>query len=144
MGSDPLTEVLRRDDTDWAREHLEGDVVGWLTTVAADGMPQSSVIAFLWEDATILTYSVPDKPKLRNIGRSPLVSFHLQSDPFGDHMLIIEGPAEEDPAVPPWNINPAFQAKYREPLAHWGLDENETARAYSVPLRIRPRRVRLA
>ena len=31
----------------WAREHLASDIVGWLTTVAPDGTPQSSVVAFL-------------------------------------------------------------------------------------------------
>ena len=91
-----LKAALEREAAGWAREHLADDVVAWLTTVAADGTPQSSVISFLWEGDTILFYSQPDTPKLRNIARSPLVSFNLQSDPYGDHMLIIEGTAAED------------------------------------------------
>lgn len=146
MSSKPglLEAALRRDDAEWAREHLGDDVVGWLTTVAADGTPQSSVISFLWEGETILFYSQPDTPKLRNIARSPLVSFHLQSDPYGDHMLIIEGTAAEDRTIPPSDEHGAYQAKYREPLDHWGMGEAETARDFSVPIRITPRRVRLA
>jgi PPOX class probable F420-dependent enzyme len=140
----PLEAALRRDDAEWAREHLANDVVGWLTTVAADGTPQSSVISFLWEGDTIFFYSQPDTPKLRNIARSPLVSFHLQSDPYGDHLLIIEGTAAEDRAVAPSDEHRAYQVKYREPLEHWGMGEAETARDFSVPIRITPRRVRLA
>lgn len=140
----PLDAELRRDDAEWAREHLANDVVGWLTTVAPDGTPQSSVISFLWEGDTIFFYSQPDTPKLRNIARSPLVSFHLQSDPYGDHLLIIEGTAAEDRTIPPSDEQAAYRAKYREPLEHWGMGEAETARDFSVPVRITPRRVRLA
>lgn len=138
-----LETALERETADWAREHLADDVIGWLTTVAADGTPQSSVISFLWEGNTILFYSQPDTPKLRNIARSPLVSFSLQSDPYGDHMLIIEGTAAEDRAVPPSDEHGLYAAKYREPLQHWRMGEAETARDFSVPIRITPRRVRL-
>jgi PPOX class probable F420-dependent enzyme len=138
-----LSRALEADDGAWAREHLRTDVVAWLTTVAPDGMPQSSVVGFLWDGETILTYSEPGAPKLRNINRSPSVSFHLQSDPYGDHMLIIEGVAEPDPSVPPSDVQAEYRVKYREPLEHWGLDEAETARMFAVPLRITPRRVRL-
>jgi PPOX class probable F420-dependent enzyme len=140
----PLEAALESDDADWAREHLAGDVVAWLTTIAADGRPQSSVISFLWEGDTILFYSQPNTPKLRNIALSPLVSFNLQSDPYADHLLTIEGTAEEDPSVPPSDEHPTYRAKYREPLEHWGMGEAETARDFSVPIRITPRRVRLA
>ncbi len=138
-----LSVALQRDVSGWAREHLAADVVGWLTTVAADGTPQSSVISFLWEAETILFYSKPATPKLRNIARSPLVSFHLQSDPYGDHLFIIEGTAEEDRSTLPSDEHPTYRAKYREPLAHWGMGEAQTARDFSVPIRITPRRIRL-
>lgn len=143
MESGPLIEALRREDAAWAHEHLAVDVVAWLTTVAADGTPQTSVICFMWDGGTIFFYSKPDTPKLRNIARSPLVSFHLQSDPYGDHMLIVEGEARLDPSVVPSDVHDAYTAKYREPFVHWGMDEAETAREYSVPIRITPRRVRL-
>jgi PPOX class probable F420-dependent enzyme len=143
MATDPLTLALERDDAAWAREHIESDVVAWLTTVAPDGRPQSSVISFLREGGTILFYSEPDKPKLRNIAHSPLVSFALQSDPYGDHYLIIEGTAAIDPSVPPSDQHPAYYAKYLEPHAHWEMDVADVARDFSVPVRITPRRVRV-
>ncbi|HET9521854.1 MAG TPA: pyridoxamine 5'-phosphate oxidase family protein [Candidatus Limnocylindrales bacterium] len=143
MATDPLATALGPDEAGWAREHLERDVVGWLTTVARDGTPKPSIISFLWDGDSILFYSKPDTLKLRNIARSPAVSFHLGTDRFGDHALIIEGIAEIDPATPPSDVHSRYREKYREPLAHWEMDEAETARDYSVPIRIRPRRVRL-
>ncbi len=140
--ADPLGDALATESGAWARRHLDSDVVAWFTTVAADGTPQSSVIAFLWDGETILFYSQPDTPKLRNIARSPAVSFHLQSDTHGDHVLIVTGTAEIDPTIPPSDDHPAYAAKYRAALAHWKLDEAETARTFSVPVRIRPRTVR--
>ena len=138
-----LTELPNDERGSWAREHLEHDVVGWLTTVAEDGTPQSSVVSFFSDGDTIFLYSEPDTPKLRNIARSPLVSFHLHSDPYGDRALIVEGTATIDFSIEPSDVHPAYQAKYAKPLAHWGMDEAETARAFSVPLRITPRRIRL-
>lgn len=144
MAQGPLAEAMHRDEAAWAREHLETDVVAWLTTVAPDGRPQSSVISFLYEAGTILFYSEPDTPKLRNLAHSPQVSFHLQSDPYGDHYLVIEGTASIDRSVPPSDQHPAYHAKYLEPHAHWGLEVADVARDFSVPLRITPSRVRLA
>ena len=139
-----IERALAGDVTGWAREHLEADVVGWLTTVSPDGRPQSSVISFLYDAGTILFYSQPDTPKLRNIAANPAASFVLQSDPFGDHYLIIEGTAAVDPSTQPSDVYPPYQRKYAEPLRHWGMDEAETARDFSVPIRIAARRVRLA
>jgi PPOX class probable F420-dependent enzyme len=139
---DPLGAALARDEGAWAREHLERDVVAWLTTVAP-GRVQSSVVSFLFDDGRLYFYSQPDTPKVRNLELSPRVSFHLQSDPYGDHWLTIEGSAVIDRTIPPLDANPRYVAKYTEPHAHWGLDFTETAKAFSVPIRIQPTRVRL-
>jgi len=141
--SDVLRAALGREDGSWAREHLERDVVGWITTVAPDGTPQSSVISFFWDGDSIFFYSRPNTPKLRNIAHDPKVSFHLQSDAYGDHAFVIEGTADIDPSLPPADGHEAYAAKYREPLAHWEMDEAQTARDFSVPIRISPTRVRL-
>lgn len=126
----------------WARRHLATDVVGWLTTQSPDGRLQSSVISFLWDGETILVYSQPDTPKIRNIEHDPAVSFHLSGDRYGDHGLIMEGVAEIDRSTPPGNVHPAFREKHRGPLAHSQMDPDEAAATFSVPIRIRPTRVR--
>jgi PPOX class probable F420-dependent enzyme len=134
--------VLDTETGAWARGHLDTDVVGWLTTQAPDGRLQSTPISFLWEDGTILFYSQPDTPKLRNIAHSPKVAFTLQSDPYGDHCLIVEGIAAVDPSIPPSDVLAAYRDKTREPLEHWGMDAARTAREFSVPIRVRPTRIR--
>jgi len=126
----------------WAREHLVGDIVGWLTTVAPDGTPQSSVICFLWDGSEIVFYSRPKAPKVRNIATNPRVAFNLLGDEYGDHMLSIEALATADPSLPPQDRVEAYMAKYREPLAHWGMDPEATARDFSLGIRLRPTRVR--
>jgi PPOX class probable F420-dependent enzyme len=139
----PLEAKLATADGAWARDHLVSDVVAWLTTVAADGTPQSSPISFLWDGATIFFYSQPDTRKLRNLERSRRVSFTLRSDDHADHLLIVEGDAAVDLSIPPSDVHPTYRAKYTAPLAHWGMDEAETARSFSVPIRITPTRVRV-
>jgi PPOX class probable F420-dependent enzyme len=135
--------VLAADDAAAARERLANDVVGWLTTIAPDGSPQTSVISFLWDGEGILFYSRPDTPRVRSVAANGAVSFHLNCDPYGDHVVIIEGRARVTPLEKRSDVHPAYAAKYREPLARLGLDERETADEFSLPIRIRPERVRL-
>ncbi len=134
---DPRTEDGAR-----AREHLAGDIVGWLTTVAPDGTPQSSVVAFLWHDESVLVYSQPGAPKVRNIAASPIVAFHLQCDPFGEHMLTLEGIAAPDPSAASGEPLRAYLDKNRDAYVHWEMDPVEAAREFSLPIRIRPTRIR--
>lgn len=137
-----IRQALEAESAAWARRHLVEDVVGWLTTVAADGRVQSSPVSFLWDGETVLVYSKPDALKIRNIVANPQVSFGLNTDKYGDHILVLEGTAEVDAAAPPWSSSPAMVAKFREPLGHWELDEAETSRDFSVAIRIRPTRIR--
>jgi PPOX class probable F420-dependent enzyme len=137
-----IRHALEVESAAWARRHLVEDVVGWFTTVAADGRVQSSPVSFLWDGETVLFYSKPDTPKIRNIAANPQVSFGLNTDKYGDHILVFEGTAEVDAAAPSWSANPSMVAKFREPLKHWELDEAETSRDFSIAIRIRPARVR--
>lgn len=127
----------------WAAKHLETDLVGWLTTVAPDGRVQSSAVAFFWDGATILIYSQPNTPKLRNITANPSVAFALNTDAYGDHVLIIEGTAAVDVTAPAWEENEAHSAKFREAVVHWGgTDDQELVHSFSVAVRITPTRIR--
>ena len=139
---DVVRATLEKEDAAGAREHLANDVVGWLTTVAADGRPQTSVMRFAWDGDGILFYSRPDTPPVRTIAASAYVSFHLNCDPYGDHVVVVEGTARVVPLEKRSDVHPAYAAKYREPLAHWGIDERQTANEFSLPIRILPERVR--
>ncbi len=134
---DPTTQVGA-----WAHEHLVDDIVGWLTTVAPDGTPQSSVIAFLWHDECVLLYSQPGALKVRNIAAHPRVAFHLQCDPWGKHMLTIEGIAAPDQTAASGEAWTAYIDKNRDAFVHWEMDPAEAKREYSLPIRIRPTRIR--
>ena len=138
-----VRDALLGADAAPAREQLASDVVGWLTTVAADGLPRTSVISFLWEGDGILFYSRPDTPLVRDIAANGAVSFHLNCDPSGDHVVVIEGRAQVVPLEQRSDVHPAYAAKYHEPLAHWGMDERENADDFSLPIRIHPERIRL-
>ena len=142
-GSGSVTAPLTSERGAWAAKHLETDLVGWLTTVAPDGRVQSSAVAFFWDGATILLYSQPDTPKLRNIAANPRVSFALNTDVYGDHVLILEGTAAVDGTTPAWDANEAFSAKFRDAVVHWGgTDDQALVRSFSVAVRITPTRIR--
>jgi PPOX class probable F420-dependent enzyme len=139
--ADEVRAALEAEDAASAREHLEHDIVGWLTTVTPSGRPQTAVVPFLWDGEGILFYSRPATPKVRNIAARPEVSFHLNCDPYGDQVVVIEGLARIDPSAPRSDEHPGYKAKYHEPLAHWEMDEAKTASDFNVPIRIRPERV---
>ena len=80
---------------------LNEDVVAWLTTVDADGTPQPSPIWFLWDGATFLIYSQPDKVKLRNIERNPRVALNLDGNGTGGDIVVLIGEARVAPDAPP-------------------------------------------
>ena len=134
---DPTTEIGA-----WAREHLRGDIVGWLTTVAPDGTPQSSVVAFLWNDESVLLYSQPGALKMRNIAANPRVAFHLQCDAFGKRALTIEGIASPDQSAASGKAREEYVEKNRDAFVEWEMDPAEAAREFSLPIRIRPTRIR--
>lgn len=125
-----------------ALHSMDTEIVAWLTTVSPRGMPQSSVICFLWDGETILTFSEPDTPKMRNIAANPQVAFHLNCDPYGMHMVSVEGTAAIAGDVPPSDEHEAWMAKHLDPYRHWGMDPHETAERWSAAVRITPTRVR--
>ncbi len=75
MVIDTNTEFGRR-----VAQRLSDDDLLWLTTVSRDGTPQPSLIWFHWDGETVLIYSQPDTPKLRNIAENPRVSLHFQAN----------------------------------------------------------------
>jgi PPOX class probable F420-dependent enzyme len=139
---EPVRRALLAEDAAEVRDHLAHDIVGWLTTVSPDGRPQTAVISYLWDGEGILFYSRPDTPKIRNLAVHPDVSFHLNCDPYGDHIVVIEGLAGRAPHEARSDVHRAYRRKYREPLEHWGMDERRTAEEFSVPIRIIPERIR--
>ena len=91
---------------------------------------------FLWDDGSILLYSQPDTPKLRNIAANPRVALHL-NDVDGEDVVILSGRAAESDDRPAHEL-PVYLEKYRELIAGNGWTPESFAADYSVPVRIRP------
>ena len=125
-----------------ADRRLRTEQILWLTTVRADGQPQSSPVWFLWDGETFLVFSQADAQKLRNLAGNPRVAVHLESDGTGDEVLTVDGTAAVDPEVPPSDQIEEYRVKYREGIQAMGSTPAELARDFSVAIRIRPSRVR--
>lgn len=123
-----------------ALERLRTDIVGWLTTVTADGQPQTFPIWFLWEDGEALIYSDRRAKRNQNILANSRVSLHLNDNGRGGDVVILEGEARIDTATPPVPDNLAYLAKYGAWITEYLSSAEEMATIYNVPLRIRPTR----
>ncbi|HEX5250458.1 MAG TPA: pyridoxamine 5'-phosphate oxidase family protein, partial [Gaiellales bacterium] len=82
-----------------------------MVTVNGRGAPQPSPVWFLWDDGSILLYSQPDTPKLRNIAANPRVALHLNDDGRGDDIVILSGRAAESDDRPAHEL-PVYLEKY--------------------------------
>lgn len=122
---------------------LETELVVWLTTVSADGRPQSSPVWFLWRDGTFLIYSQPDAWKVRNLRANPHVSISLRTDEIGSSVVTFEGTAEM-PGGPRGDAVPAYVEKYEPLIAGEGWTVEWMTGEYSQPIVVTPTRVRVA
>ena len=131
MKIDTTTEFGAR-----AARHLEDDRVVWLTTVSPDQTPQPSPVWFLWDGDSVVIYSQPGTPKLRNIGADPRVSLNFNCDAHGGDVVILTGNATADPGAQPANAVPPYIEKYAEGIQSISMTPEGFAQAYSVPIRI--------
>ena len=137
MKFDTTTEFGQR-----VARRLGEERIGWLTTVDPDGTPQPSPIWFLWDGETILIYSQPNTPKLRNIERSGKVAFNLDGDGRGGDIVILTGEARIDRDAPPAKDYPEYLEKYRQGLERIGMTPEQFTASYSVAIRLTPARLR--
>jgi PPOX class probable F420-dependent enzyme len=127
-----------------AARRLLIDPVVWLTTVRADGQPQSTPVWFIWEEdaSAILIFSIPNTPKLANIRSNPKVSVHF-NDIGGSDVVAIEGTAVITNDVPPLDRLPQYVEKYHALIVQeLGSQPESFASLYSQAIRIRPTRLR--
>ena len=130
-------------DTDrHALERLDRDMIGWLTTVTADGQPQTFPIWFLWDDGEILVYSDRRAKRNQNIAANDRVTLHLNDDGRGGDVVVVEGEARIDDTVPPPEDNAAYNRKYGEWIKDSFSTAEEFTSIYNVPLKVRPTRGR--
>ena len=135
---DERTEFGQRAARRLHEEHL-----AWLTTVSPSGQPQPVLVWFLWDgDSSVLLYSRPNTPKLRNIGENPRVSLHLDGDGRGGNAVVCLGQARVSDDRPANEVSD-YVEKYRSLIVDRNRWTPESFAAdYSVPMRISVSRIR--
>ena len=129
-------------DSGRAAERLDHEVMGWLTTVTANGRPQSSGVWFVVRDDAIYIQSRPEAAKLRNIRANGKVTFHLDGDGAGGDIVTIEADAEILDAPPSGVLN-AYSEKYGRVIRERIRSTPEAMiDEYPITVRLIPRRVR--
>jgi len=125
-----------------AERRLREDGVIWLTTVRADGQPQTSPVWFVWDGVSFLIYSIPTSPKVPNIRTNPRVSLNLDGDGAGGSIVTIEGEATIDEQTKPAHEQSAYVTKYLELSRGLGTEAEPFAQMYSAAIRVTPARAR--
>ncbi|HEX5195293.1 MAG TPA: pyridoxamine 5'-phosphate oxidase family protein [Solirubrobacteraceae bacterium] len=128
---------------DASAQRLRSTPVAWLTTVRADGQPQSSYVWFHYDGDDIVLLSEPKTQKVRNIGNNPKVAFNLDGNTVtGDGVLTMEAIAEIVGGMPSdrWT---AYLTKYETRMRKgpWGSPDGFND-VFSLAIRLVPGRVR--
>jgi PPOX class probable F420-dependent enzyme len=124
-----------------AAQKLRDEEVIWLATVSPKGQPESVPVWFYWDGETVLIYSQPGKPKVRNIEANPRVALNFNTDPQGNQVVRLSGRATIDPNAPKGTGVPGMIDKYRESFKRLGATPEQFADGYSVAIQIRPTKV---
>jgi PPOX class probable F420-dependent enzyme len=125
-----------------ALERLQSEIAIWLTTVDDQGVPQPNPVWFLWQDGTLLFYSMPVAKRLRYIVRRPLVAAHFNGDEVGNDVVVLTGEARLDPSTPPAIEVLAYIEKYREGIKDINMTPESFSKEYSVAFRMTPTKLR--
>jgi PPOX class probable F420-dependent enzyme len=125
-----------------AARRLHDEHLAWLTTVSPRGAPQPVPVWFLWDgNASVLLYSRPETPKLRNIAGNPRVSLHLDGNGQGGDVVVCLGQASVSDDPPAHDVD-EYVAKYTLLIERNRWTPESFAADYSVPLRIAITRIR--
>ena len=115
-------------------DRLTKEIVGWLTTVGADGVPQPSLVWFLWDGGDRIQIYSQDNQKVRNINRNAGVSFNFDGDGKGGNMIVLTGTAEINSSGPSATDNAPYVEKYASGIKSLGTDPAGFAREYHKPI----------
>ncbi len=119
-----------------AEQRLRSDWTIWLATVAPDGAPAVRPVWFVWDGDRFLIYSQPGAAKVRHISANPRICLHLESDTWGENIVIVTGEAHVAPDHPPADQTVAYVEKYASGLERLGVSASEYAADYSTPILI--------
>jgi PPOX class probable F420-dependent enzyme len=124
-----------------AAARLRRELIIWMTTVDAAGMPQTSPVWFLWRGGDFLVFS-KESARIRNLEANPLVSLNLDGNGQGGDILVVEGRGRIERAHRSAAEVPAYVEKYSTRFERNGWTPEWFSRHYPVPLVIEPTRYR--
>ncbi|HYT80762.1 MAG TPA: TIGR03667 family PPOX class F420-dependent oxidoreductase [Actinomycetota bacterium] len=133
---------MKDDDRAHADRRLKGDLIIWLSTVNAQGQPQTSPVWFWWDGEAVVLFSMPRSAKVANIRQNPKVSLNLDGNGQGGDIVSIEGTAELFDDKPLTEF-PEYLERYREKLEAMGYESEPFAHAFSAGIRVTPTRFRV-
>lgn len=119
-----------------ALDRLQNSVAAWLTTVTAEGQPQSMPVWFIWTGEEVIVYGDHRARRNRNLEANPLVAFHLPDEGKGEDVVTFEATARIDPDYPSAGDNAAYLAKYRASIDGSFGGPAKFSAIYSIPIRI--------
>ncbi len=127
----------------YVESRLTNDIIAWLTTVRPNGMPDTVPVWFVWKDGAFVTYSEPNKLKLRNLEHNSKVSFAIDDTKGGDDVVRFEGTAEVDEDYPAADQVPEYVRKYEPHIQRLGYgDPTSFAASFSVAVVVTPTKYR--
>jgi len=123
-------------------QRLAEELVIWLVTTDADGTPQPSPVWYIREGDTLLIFSKPTAPKVRNITARPRVALNFNTGDDGENVVVFLGTAQLDPDAPSADQIPAYLAKYGEHIPGIGMTAEQMAASYAQAIRVTLTKVR--
>lgn len=112
-----------------------------MTTVSGRGVPQTSPVWYLWDGGDFTVYSL-ESPRHDNVTGNPTVGLHLDGNGLGGDIVVVEGLARVERALPSVPENDDYLAKYGQIMAERNWSPEWFGSRYSVPLAITPTRFR--
>lgn len=123
---------------------LEDRIIAWFTTVDAAGRPNAVPVWFFWHDGRVWVFTEPKTAKVANVRRGSPVLVHLETGRFGNEVVILHGSAriaDEDAATAVAPFRDAYERKYADAIADYGMPLDEILATFSTVLVFTPERV---
>lgn len=120
-----------------ARRFMEEEII-WLTTTDRHGSPQPRPVWFLWDGETFLIFSLPQAYKVSHIKNHARVALNLDSDDFGEDIVVILGDATVSTSPVTEDEMVRYLEKYKRGLERIKLTGEEFKSSYNVSIRITP------
>ncbi|MDP3983866.1 MAG: pyridoxamine 5'-phosphate oxidase family protein [Acidimicrobiia bacterium] len=122
-------------------DRLDRERIIWMTTVRADGQPQSAPVWYVWNGEEIRVWSL-DGLRIVNLATNSKVNLHLNDNGRGEEVVTIEGEATIDRSAGPASEEPLYVERYQPFVVEYGWTWGWYDANYPVPIRVTPSRVR--